>query len=188
VKTTTLLFLLDGKKILLAQKKKGPRGFGVGKRNGVGGKVEAGESIEDGAVREAKEEIGVTIAITDLIAVGSIEFIYEGSPDWDQVMHIFLTKKWSGEPVESDEMIPAWYDQTKLPLDEMWADDRYWLPKVLAGKKIKGKITFNATGDAQQASIYRSLKTASEMLSRSGPFLPPKFFQYCATFCRCGDR
>jgi len=35
------------------------RGFGVGKWNGFGGKVERGESIRQAAVRECKEEAGV---------------------------------------------------------------------------------------------------------------------------------
>ena len=45
----SLLFLRNGEKILLAMKKKG---FGEGKYNGVGGKQEKGEDIEQTAIRE----------------------------------------------------------------------------------------------------------------------------------------
>ena len=48
-KVFTLVFLRAGKQVLLGMKK---RGFGVGKWNGFGGKLEPGESFAEGAVRE----------------------------------------------------------------------------------------------------------------------------------------
>ncbi|HET8669978.1 MAG TPA: NUDIX domain-containing protein, partial [Candidatus Saccharimonadales bacterium] len=42
---------------LLAMKK---RGFGINKWNGVGGKVDEDETIEQAAIRECQEEITVT--------------------------------------------------------------------------------------------------------------------------------
>ena len=59
INTTLLLVIKDGK-ILLAQKK---RGFGEGKFNGVGGKAEEGETIEQTMLRETKEEIGIVPTI-----------------------------------------------------------------------------------------------------------------------------
>lgn len=61
----TLCFLLDGDKVLLGLKKKG---FGQGKWLGIGGKVEEGESVEEAAKREVKEEIGVTLRDMEKIA------------------------------------------------------------------------------------------------------------------------
>ena len=54
---TTLLFLLKENQILLGMKK---RGFGAGKYNGIGGKLEPDETVEQAMVRETQEEIGVT--------------------------------------------------------------------------------------------------------------------------------
>ena len=42
--------------VLLGMKK---RGFGVGKWNGFGGKVENGETVFDGAMRELQEECSI---------------------------------------------------------------------------------------------------------------------------------
>ena len=57
-KVLSLLYLRRDNEILLAMKK---RGFGEGRWNGVGGKVEAGESIEQAMICEAQEEISVTL-------------------------------------------------------------------------------------------------------------------------------
>ena len=47
-KLLTLLFVLEPGRVLLGMKK---RGFGVGRWNGFGGKVQEGETIEEGAIR-----------------------------------------------------------------------------------------------------------------------------------------
>ncbi len=122
------------------------RGFGAGKWNGVGGKVDGQESIEQATIRETKEEIGVSINPADLKSRGSIKFSFDGKPDWNQEVHFFVTEKWEGKPVESEEMKPQWYDNDKLPFENMWLDDPYWLPKVLAGKKVEGEFLFNNDG------------------------------------------
>jgi 8-oxo-dGTP diphosphatase len=147
MKITTLAYLVRGEEILLAKKKHGPRGFGVGKWNGVGGKVEAGESITAAAVREIKEEVGVDVLESDLESFGANTFVYKGSPDWDQVVHLFIVKKWKGEPAESDEVIPGWFSQNNLPFENMWPDDIHWLPLVLRGNKIAARFVLDATGD-----------------------------------------
>ena len=143
MKNTTLCFLVKEDKVLLAMKK---RGFGIGKWNGVGGKVSENENIKDATVREANEEIGVSINPADLKSHGSIKFSFEGNLDWNQEVHIFITEKWEGELSESEEMRPQWYAHSELPFGEMWLDDPHWLPKVLAGKKIEGEFLFNNDG------------------------------------------
>jgi 8-oxo-dGTP diphosphatase/2-hydroxy-dATP diphosphatase len=48
IKTLTLVLVRQGQNVLLGMKK---RGFGVGRWNGFGGKVEKQETILDGAKR-----------------------------------------------------------------------------------------------------------------------------------------
>ena len=62
-KILTLVFLREDCRVLLGMKK---RGFGAGKWNGFGGKIETGETITEAAVREVKEECGYIVNIEDL--------------------------------------------------------------------------------------------------------------------------
>ena len=136
----TLCILIKDKEVLLAMKKKG---FGQGKWNGVGGKfdTEKGDKdIIDTAVRETKEEIGVDVKNLEKMAVLSFYFPYK--KEWNQDVHVFLVKEWQGEPSESEEMFPKWFKADKVPFNEMWDDDKLWLPHVLEGRKIKADFTF----------------------------------------------
>ncbi len=139
MQSVTLCLLVKDDKVLLAMKK---RGFGVGKWNGVGGKVDDGETIEAAGLRELNEEIGVVAGLAEIQGAGSIDFHFKDKPEWDQQMHIFLIKNWQGEPKESEEMAPKWYSKNEIPFDAMWPDDKHWLPVVLEGKRIEGKFYF----------------------------------------------
>lgn len=133
----TLCFLLRGDEVLLIRKK---RGFGAGKLNGVGGRVETGEVVESAAAREVLEEVGVIAR--SLQPAGVLEFYSTGGePDW--VIHVFLCRVFESNPRPSDEAEPRWFKVDELPYSEMWDDDRVWLPHVLAGRRVRGKFWFN---------------------------------------------
>jgi len=153
MRDTTLLFLIkrsaDGKveEACLAMKK---RGFGAGRWNGVGGKCNPGESIEDETVRETFEEISVKISNnknegkSGLKKMAELEFLFADSSksDWNQMVHVFLVEKWEGEPTESEEMKPEWFKLKDFPYAQMWPDDPFWLPKVLDGNFVKASFIF----------------------------------------------
>jgi 8-oxo-dGTP diphosphatase len=143
MKATTLCFLLRDKEVLLAMKK---RGFGAGKWNGTGGKLNEDESAAAAAIREVAEEIGAIIAPEELKDAGTIEFIYRDSPDWNTLSYVFTAEKWNGDLSESEEMKPAWFASDKLPFESMWIDDPHWVPKIVSGKKIKARFIFDKKG------------------------------------------
>ena len=124
-------------RVLLGLKKKG---FGAGRWNGFGGKLEPGETIEQAAKREILEESGVTVETLEKMGVMIFEF--EGKPDELLEVHIYRAESWSGEPREGDEMKPQWFDISEVPFKNMWPDDKYWLPFFLQGKKFTGRFLF----------------------------------------------
>jgi 8-oxo-dGTP diphosphatase len=138
-KNCTLLFLRKDDQILLAMKK---RGFGAGRFNGVGGKIEPNETLEQALVRECQEEINVTPV--HYWKVAEHNFIQDsGSSPWHMHVHVYLCDQWEGTPIETEEMAPQWFPVTDVPYDAMWQDDKYWLPQVVSGASIMGKFTFD---------------------------------------------
>jgi 8-oxo-dGTP diphosphatase/2-hydroxy-dATP diphosphatase len=132
--------------MLLGMKK---RGFGQGRWNGFGGKIMAEEKINDAACREVKEESELEVCKLD--ERGIIDFEFRGNPEILEV-HIFSAKEFLGEPKETEEMSPQWFDIDKIPFEKMWPDDKYWLPLFLAGKKFKGQFLFD---DKDQVLEYK---------------------------------
>ena len=124
-KVLTLCVIHTADQILLGMKKKG---FGAGRWNGFGGKVEAGETIEAAARRETFEEVGLVAEQLD--PFGVLEFSFQQNNETLEV-HVFRVLTYRGQPKESDEMAPRWFALNEIPFDEMWADDRHWLPQLL---------------------------------------------------------
>lgn len=147
----TLLFLRSGDHILLALKK---RGFGEGKWNGAGGKLEAQETIEQALVRETIEEIGVTPIRWH--AVAELDFIQdaETTDPWHMYVYAYLCDEWEGEPAESEEMMPKWFHVEDIPYGDMWGDDPFWLPYVLEDKKVVGEFTFDAQDELLTHQVH----------------------------------
>lgn len=120
--------------ILLGMKK---CGFGVGRWNGFGGKIEIGESIEEAAYRELREEIGIEAA--SVVPRGMLRFEYATKSEILEVS-LFSVREYRGNPIETEEMCPRWFRLIDIPFDKMWPDDRHWLPRFLEGANLDGKF------------------------------------------------
>ena len=129
----TLCFIVQDGCVLLMRKK---RGVGAGKINAPGGKVDPGETPLAAAIRETEEEICVTPIRPELR--GQLRFHFENGPTWRCL--IYLSEAFRGEPVETAEALPCWYPLEAIPYDEMWEDDRTWLPMLLAGERFEGEV------------------------------------------------
>lgn len=146
---TTLCLLKKDNQILLAMKK---RGFGEGKYNGVGGKLEDNETPEQAMIRETKEEIDVIPTKYEKVGLISFDEFYKNEKI-RLVFHLYMTYEWEGNPTETEEMKPEWFDIDKIPYDNMFTDDKYWLPLVLEGKKIKAYFDFDEEWNVLSKSI-----------------------------------
>ncbi len=152
VDRATLVFVIRDDQILLIRKK---RGLGAGKINGPGGRIDPGESPLQCAVREVTEEL--VVVPTGLELRG--ELLFQFTDGYSIHVHVFSASDCQGEPQETDEAIPLWTDLAAIPYDEMWADDRIWLPLMLEGKAFKGRFIFD--GDAMLDHDIELLGTPS---------------------------
>lgn len=132
----TLTFIQSRNQVLLIRKK---RGLGDGLINGPGGKLEQGESASECAVREVEEEVGLTPL--EMEERGELRFQFVDG--YAIHVHIFVAKAYRGQLVETEEAKPIWFDNADIPYDEMWADDRLWLPHVLSGGSVHGDFIFD---------------------------------------------
>lgn len=124
--------------VLLGMKKKG---LGKGLWNGFGGKVEEDETIVEATARELEEESGLFVYKSDLIKIADLTF----RGDLSLHVSVFQTFHFTGEPQESDEMIPKWFTLDTIPLPRMCADDKYWLlPALTGGHPITGTFFFES--------------------------------------------
>jgi 8-oxo-dGTP diphosphatase len=135
----TLCFILHDKRVLLL--KKNPGLFGAGKWNAPGGKLQPKETAENCAAREVYEETGLDVR--ELRKVGTLVFFkYNKREDPDWIAHVFLTTEFHGNLKEGKEGVLRWYPTDRLPLDEMWEDDRYWYRHAIEGRSFHGDFYF----------------------------------------------
>ncbi|MCP4202308.1 MAG: 8-oxo-dGTP diphosphatase [bacterium] len=132
----TLLFVIERDRILLIRKL---RGLGAGKINGPGGRLDDGESPRQAAVREVEEELGITPL--DPVERGQLRFQFVDG--YSIHGFVFHATRYTGVPHATDEAIPLWTPLDAIPYEEMWADDRHWLPLLLNGTEFSGRFIFD---------------------------------------------
>lgn len=136
----TITYPVRDGSVLLIEKK---RGIGSGLYNGPGGKVEPGESPLEAARREVREEIQVTVPT--LSKRGELEFVF--GDDHYMTVHVYRAPDVEGNPEETPEAKPRWVDIDAVPYDQMWEDDRYWLPLLLDDRTFQGWFRFDAAAE-----------------------------------------
>ena len=134
--------IVDGELLLIRKQ----RGLGAGKLVGPGGKVETGERPREAVVREVREELRV-----DPVGVekrGEFDFHFgDGTVDEDSMhVHVFEAAGVEGEPEATAEAVPEWHPVVDVPYDEMWIDDRVWLPHLIDGETFAGEFVLSDDG------------------------------------------
>ena len=90
---------------------------------GIGGKFEPGESPEDCAVREVREETGLTMRSWSYR--GIVTFVSDELGT--EYMHLFHCADFSGALRDCDEGVLEWVDKERLLTLPIWEGDRIFL-------------------------------------------------------------
>ncbi|RBW68176.1 NUDIX hydrolase [Bacillus taeanensis] len=106
--TAAAVFILDQKNRILLQHRGDTKDWGI-----PGGFMELGESIEEAARREAREETGFEVGELTYVDIYSGEDYYFVYPNGDQVYNVivgFMTREVKGEMViDEDEVLDLQY-------------------------------------------------------------------------------
>jgi len=138
----TLCIIKNNDQILLQLKSEGR--FGAGKWNGTGGKVNPDETPFNAAVREVEEETGLKVTGLKLHGVLQHYFGTEDTNPW--IVYVYSTSTYQGTPRSSPEGKLKWFTKENIPYEQMWQDDKYWIPLLLADLEFTGEFHFNTEG------------------------------------------
>jgi 8-oxo-dGTP diphosphatase len=141
MKLATLCYIRDkkNKKILMIHRTKKINDYHEGKWNGLGGKFDPGESPEECAVREVKEETGLDI--TNPRMHGFITFpLFDGMDDW--YVFLFTAENFTGELIDSDEGILKWVPEEELTGLNLWEGDRIFIKWLFQEKFFSAKFIY----------------------------------------------
>ena len=120
---STLIYLERGDEYLMLHRTKKENDLNHDKWIGVGGKFEDGESPEDCALRETREETGLTL--TRWRYRGLVTFVsdrYEA-----EYMHLFTASGFTGTQHPCDEGELAWIKKSELLKLRLWEGDKIFL-------------------------------------------------------------
>ena len=139
MKLATLCYLkMDGKTLMIHRIKK-ENDMHQGKWNGLGGKLNPGESPEDCVIREVREESGLTIS--EPILKGFLTFPkFANDEDW--YAFVFVARKIEGSLIESDEGVLKWIDDDQLLNLDLWEGDLIFLPWLERPGIFSGKFIY----------------------------------------------
>lgn len=117
VRAAVYAILRKGDEVLFLRRQN--TGFMDGKLGLPAGHLEANESLVEGMIREAKEEVGVNISADDAGYVFT-GHRYEPESIYDYIDCYFLVEQWQGEPVNNEPEKASgleWVNINELPSD-----------------------------------------------------------------------
>jgi 8-oxo-dGTP diphosphatase len=140
MKLCTLCYIQKDNQTLLLHRNRKDSDTHKGKWNGLGGKLEAGESPEEGVVREVFEESGLTITSPLLIGVMTWP-LFDGVEDW----YAFVYTANNFEGTLRDECAEGtlhWIANELLLERPMWEGDYLFLTWLLQRRFFSGKFVY----------------------------------------------
>lgn len=139
MKVATLVYVRSGGRTLMVHRVKKAHDMHAGKWNGLGGKLEPGETPEMCAAREVLEESGLTPA--DLEWRGLLTFpAFAHEEDW--LAFVYVARSFAGALIDSPEGDLAWIADGELLRLNLWEGDRIFLPWLERKAFFSGRFIY----------------------------------------------
>ncbi|MBQ8975030.1 MAG: 8-oxo-dGTP diphosphatase [Oscillospiraceae bacterium] len=148
MKNTTLCYIERGGKYLMLHRVKKQNDMNKDKWLGIGGKFEPGESPEDCALREVREETGLTL--TSCEYRGIVTFVSEEYGT--EYMHLFWSDSFTGALTDCDEGELEWLDKKLLLEKDIWQGDKIFL-KLLDERVPFFSLKLNYSADVLTRAV-----------------------------------
>ena len=123
---TVIVYLKKNGSYLLLFRNKKENDYNEGKWIGVGGHIEKGESKDEAAIRETKEETGLDIH--SLECNGEVIFVND---DYQELMYVYEVSDFSGYLIMCDEGELRWIPIKDMYDYPMWEGDKAFLPLLI---------------------------------------------------------
>lgn len=139
MKLATLCYVRKNERTLMIHRVKKADDMHQGKWNGLGGKLEPGETPEECAIREIYEESGLVVHHPQL--KGFLTFPgFANEEDW--YAFVFVITDFSGELIDSSEGILQWIEDAHLLELNLWEGDRIFIPWLKEPGFFSGKFVY----------------------------------------------
>ena len=139
MKLATLCYVRRDGQTLMIHRVKKDNDIHQGKWNGLGGKLNPGESPDECAVREIYEESGLRVRDPQL--KGLLTFpAFAKDEDW--YVFVYVAKDFEGELIDSPEGDLRWVDDADLTSLNLWEGDPIFLPWLDKPGVFSGKFTY----------------------------------------------
>ncbi|HBX68324.1 MAG TPA: DNA mismatch repair protein MutT [Chloroflexi bacterium] len=139
MKLATLCYLRQNGHTLMVHRIKKENDMHAGKWNGLGGKLEPGETPEECAAREIWEESG--LEVNNLTLRGIITFPgFANDEDW--YTFLFVSDNFTGELIDSPEGHLQWIPDHELLDLNLWPGDRIFIPWLDQPGFFSGKFVY----------------------------------------------
>lgn len=149
MKLATLCYVQRNGQTLMVHRVKKQNDMHQGKWNGLGGKLEPGESPEECAIREVREESGLNCRNPRLR--GMITFpAFDEIDDW--YTFLFTIDDFEGDLIDSPEGVLGWIDDDKLLALNLWPGDRVFLPWIFDNRFFSAKFVYER-GEFQEYEV-----------------------------------
>lgn len=151
MKLATLCYVRQEGQTLMVHRIKKANDMHQGKWNGLGGKLEPGETPEECARREIREESG--LEVTNLSLKGLLTFPgFANDEDW--YAFVFTADSEGGELIDPAEGYLSWIDDDQLLALNLWEGDRIFLPWLERAGFFSGKFTYKENKLVEHSVIF----------------------------------
>ena len=137
--SASLCYVGTDKETLMLYRNKKESDIHKGKWNGLGGKVEFGETPRECAIREVFEESGLQVKTLEF--AGFIVFpLFDGKNDWH--VHLYRIPEFEGHLIDSSEGELKWIANNEVLDLTLWEGDRIFLKWFFDRKMFEAKFIY----------------------------------------------